>query len=217
MSCKRGEGKHDASGRSKRRPDGGRLDISGEPPVPTSRAEEINEKWQVSEGDVYVIESQNSEHHHVIVCGDSALAETYRPIRSLQSRVGLLVSDFPYNCDIVGGVRIGKRQINTHLEIANDNLNDVDYELNLFNALRQAKTFLRPGASYYCFMSTKHLVMTTDVITKPLAAPRQFLIWVKDYFVTDLSHYHWGHETCAYGWLDDSTSTWRGDNVQNRV
>lgn len=121
----------------------------------------------MSEGDVYVIESQTSERQHIIICGNSALAETYQPIRSLTSRVGLLVSDVPYNCDIVDGPRINKRETNSHLAIANDNLNDVDYESILFNALRQAKTFLRPGGSYYCFMSTKHLVrMAARMIEK---------------------------------------------------
>lgn len=211
------KGKRDAGERIERGADKRAIDPTTEPTFPASRAEEINETWQVSEGDVYVIESQTSERQHIIICGDSGLAETYQPVRSLTSRVGLLVSDVPYNCDIVDGPRIGKRETNSHLAIANDNLNDVDYELILFNALRQAKTFLRPGGSYYCFMSTKHLVMTTDVLTKAIAAPRQFLIWVKDYFVTDLSHYHWGHETCAYGWLDDASSTWLGDKVQNTV
>ncbi len=183
--------KRDAGERIKRGADKRAIDPTTEPTVPASRAEEINETWQVSEGDVYVIESQTSERQHIIICGDSALAETYQPVRSLTSRVGLLVSDVPYNCDIVDGPRTNKRETNSHLAIANDNLNDVDYELILFNALRQAKTFLRPGGSYYCFMSTKHLVMTTDVLTKAIAAPvtdepvlgaNQFEVEFRSYF-----------------------------------
>lgn len=77
-------------------------DPPADPGAQIDRAEELQAKWQVKRGDLYVIPSKSGKGEHRLLCGDSTSAEDVARVMG-GKRASLLASDPPYNVDIAYG------------------------------------------------------------------------------------------------------------------
>lgn len=137
-------------------------------------------------GDIYELGD------HRLMCGDSTNKNDVEKLMAGEL-ADLLFTDPPYNVNVSNS---------EGMTIENDNLSNDDF-VNLLNgAFNNAFTFMRHGASFYCWYADSEDLNFRTCITAAGLTIKQCLIWVKNGFNFGRQDYKWQHEPCLFGWKE---------------
>jgi site-specific DNA-methyltransferase (adenine-specific) len=188
-----------------------------EPPV--DRADELRAKWNTAPGQMWEIPSATvAGGMHRILCGDSTKAEDVARVMA-GDVAAVLHTDPPYGVDVVGGTHDPRDAANYQSgnRVENDALGDADLEALVSAALTNCRKHMAPGAAFYMWYGESKMPVLLRALLGTLGMYRQVVIWVKAHFVFGRKDYHYKHEACFYGWLDDAAHRWEGDRKQTSV
>lgn len=156
---------------------------------------------------------------HRLLCGDSTKLDDVKRLMG-DGKASLLITDPPYNVALgMGGSKdeARKRHRRTDgLVIANDKMEDEDFEEFLTRAFTAAKNVMDEGAGFYIWHASQKTYEFILALRHAGMALRQILIWNKNTFTLGRQDYQWKHEPCLYGWTD-GTHHWYGDRKQATV
>jgi len=169
-----------------------KIDESDVPEQKIDKANELNKKWKVKNGDLWEI------GNHLLYCGDCRnLANIDRLL--VNELVDCMITDPPYGVDYSekneflnkydDGNRIQK-------EMNNDNIKD--YRMFFYEFLKNV-----PFANYntfYIFMLGKELHNLRLAIEDSKYMWGDYLVWVKNNHVLGRKDYNTKHEFIVYGW-----------------
>lgn len=175
--------------------------VDAEPQI--DRAAELNEKWQVKTGDLWLI------GEHRLLCGDSTKAKDVVRVMDGEE-ADLLVTDPPYNVGYVGKTKEA-------LTIDNDEMPDPAFRDFLVKAFDAAFASLKAGGGYYIWHADLEGYNFRGAIFDIGQRVRQCLIWAKNTLVMGRQDYHWKHEPCLYGWKEGAAHSWHSDRTQTTV
>lgn len=151
-------------------------DISAiKPEVPHSRL-----------GDIYQL------GNHRLIVGDSTKSRYLEALMEGEL-ADLIITDPPYNVDYQGSN--GKK-------IANDKMDDANFQAFLFDAFSVADEHLKPGGAFYIWHADSEGYNFRTAAKRVGWTIRQCLIWNKNSLVLGRQDYQWKHEPCLYGWKD---------------
>lgn len=148
--------------------------------------EHLPKKAKAKFGDIYALGK------HRLICGDSTDAETVSLLVG-DSKVDLLLTDPPYNVDYTGGTK-------DKLKIANDKMEDTQFQEFLTVAFTNASYHLKPGGAFYIWHADSEGLNFRMAIKRSELNLKQTIIWNKNSFVLGRQDYQWKHEPCLYGW-----------------
>lgn len=152
-----------------------------------SRAEELNQKWGVKAGDLWLI------GEHRLLCGDSTKAEDVSKVMG-GGMADMLLTDPPYGVSYVSKTADA-------LTIENDDLDEEELASFVLSAFNNAQSICRGGAYWYATVPAGplHLIFAND--WKQRGILRQIMVWAKDSLVLGHSEYHYQHEPILFGWI----------------
>ena len=163
-----------------------------------------------------VAKSQRGELYrlgrHYLYCGDSTSAEDMAALMG-DTKADLIVTDPPYNVDIVGGSHAlpkERRKLQGHKDIKNDKMNDTQFYDFLVKAFRAMFVPLKAGGAFYIWHADLKGQIFRNALTDAGGQLRQCLIWVKNELVMGRSDWQWRHEPCLYGWKNGANHYWDG-------
>ncbi len=137
-------------------------------------------------GDIYQLGS------HRLIVGDSTKSRYLEALMDGEL-ADLLVTDPPYNVNYEGSN--GKK-------IANDKMNDANFQAFLFDAFTAADAQLKPGGAFYIWHADSEGYNFRTASKRVGWTIRQCIIWNKNSLVLGRQDYQWKHEPCLYGWKD---------------
>jgi DNA modification methylase len=166
------------------------------------RASELQQKWQVQTGDVWVIPSVNGKGVHRVMCGDSTNADD---VARLMGRVkaDIIITDPPYGVEyadknkFLNAISPGNR---IQIHIQNDHLGKEETQQMWKSAFAQMATVMREGSVDYCFMPPGGDQMMMMMMMGAGIEPRHELIWIKNNHVLGRVDYAYKHEPILYAW-----------------
>ena len=164
-------------------------------------------------GDIYQL------GNHRLMCGDSTSEEDINRLVGEQ-KIDLLITDPPYNVEIVGGNHSEsptERKKKGNMTIKNDKMDNDSFHKFLFNVFTNAYNVLKDGASFYCWYASREVVNFHSSIQESGFTVKQELIWNKNSLVMGRQDYQWKHEPCLYGWKETNSHVWYGDRKQTTV
>jgi DNA modification methylase len=163
-------------------------DPGGDP----DRAEELQAKWQVQEGQVYQLGK------HRIMCGDCT---QHGDVDQLMAGdlARMVWTDPPWNIDYGGSDHptFKKRTIN------NDNLGE-QFVIFLELFITQLWRFTVPGAMIYVVMGGEEWPTIDSELRKIGFHWSSTIVWIKDQMVLSRKDYHAQYEPMWYGWKGDA-------------
>lgn len=177
------------------------------PEAKLDAAEELQAKWGVESGDMYLI------GNHRLLCGDSTKPEDVEKVCDGKAAVDLCVTDPPYNVNYQGGT-------DDKLKIENDNMNDADFYQFLLAFYKGVNHVLKPGSALYVFHAEGNGGMEIPFRRAFMDAGlelKQCCIWVKDRLVLGRQDFHQQHEPILYGWKPGAAHKWNLDRTQTTV
>ncbi len=170
------------------------------------RAEELNEKWKVSYGDLWIISSKHGGEHRLL-CGDSTVKDDVdRVIDGLVTP--LMVTDPPYGVEYDPSWRVDVDGGTRHAlgVVKNDD-----------NASWLDTWQLAPcDVAYVWHAGIYGHIVATDLLAAGFNIRSQ-IIWNKHQFALSRGHYHWKHEPCWYAVKQNKTGHWIGDRKQTTM
>lgn len=181
--------------------------VDAEPQI--DRAAELNKKWQVQPGDLWLIGP------HRLLCGDSTKAEDVARVMGGE-RAELMNTDPPYGIAYVSNAQ-SKDQAQSFTEIENDDLDGIALQSFLEAVIRAAVPHLAEHAAFYLW----HPMLTQGTFFAAAAAAdiliHRQIIWVKPSLVFGRGDYHWQHELCFYGWRRGFRPAFYGERNQTTI
>ncbi len=174
---------------------------------------EIPKEPKAKLGDIYAL------GNHRLMCGDSTSIDDVEKLMN-GYKVDLLVTDPPYNVEIVGGNHSespSERKKKGNLTIANDNMTNDEFHKFLYDVFVNAYTVLKDGASFYVWYASREVVNFQTSIEEAGLTVKQELIWNKNSLVMGRQDYQWKHEPCLYGWKETGSHNWYGDRKQTTI
>lgn len=191
------------------------LDWQEETEVVEDEAPEVDESEPADSelGKVYKL------GEHRLMCGDSTDAGSVAILMDGQ-KADLLLTDPPYNVEIVGGSHgesIESRLKKGALTIQNDKMSDGDFSDFLHKVFAAANTGMKEGACFYVWYASREVINFQSSLNDSGLEVKQELIWNKSSLVMGRQDYQWKHEPCLYGWKEGGSHKWYGDRKQTTV
>ena len=155
---------------------------------------------------------------HRLMCGDSTDARSVAILMDGQ-KAGLLLTDPPYNVEIVGGSHgesVEERLKKGALTIQNDKMSNDDFSEFLHKVFACANSAMGDGAAFYVWYASREVINFQSALNDSGLEVKQELIWNKSSLVMGRQDYQWKHEPCLYGWKDGAHN-WYGDRKQTTV
>jgi len=177
------------------------------------RAAELQEKWQVKKGDLWLI---SGKENHRLVCGDATVQADVDLVMD-GDKAGLVFTDPPYGVSYQDDMDLRETIIRNRRKdgaiIENDNKSPE--ELVNFLASAFAVFPMLPGCSFYiCAPPGDRYLPFLLALDQCGLQVRQGLCWKKQQMVFGRQDYHYQHEMIIYGWakgthyfVDDRTQT----------
>jgi len=194
-------------------------DDQGEVEEKLSRAQELQEKWQVQEGEMFEAMVPGSAHSVRLVCGDCTDVSNWR--RMLSGRMADMIwTDPPYNIayDSLQAHRNEALDGNVPVEaLQNDDLSDEEYDSLLVRTFSTVGEFVRPGGAIYISHADGYRIANQTAAERAGFMIKQTLIWVKSGFTLGRQDYQWQHEPILYGWKDGAAHRWYGGYSQATI
>ncbi len=181
------------------------------------RAAELQEVWQVSTGDLWIIPSITGDGHHRLLCGDSTNADCTKLLFDGQN-AKLFATDPPYGAN---AGTIGFTAQRDDIEaITKDDLEGVEMQAFLECVFSAWIPYLAIDTAWYLW----HPMLTQGYFAAAAAAAaaadliiHRQIIWNKSKFIFGRGDYHWRHELCFYGWRSGHRPQFYGERNQDTV
>lgn len=188
------------------------IDLQAVEDVDVSRADELQERWNVQPGQVWVAGS------HVLACGSSSDADLVS--RAFGDRKASLIwTDPPYGVDYVTGrSEISKAsggKPSRHKKIALDE--SPSKALEAFSTALALAPATKGAAIYATVPSGPLLPRFIEAMGAGGYDFRHLLVWVKDSLVLGRSDYHYRHEPILYGWKSDGAHYFTSERTHSSV
>ena len=161
---------------------------------------DVPEEPKTKLGDIYIL------GNHRLMCGDSTSIDAVEKLMDGQL-ADQLVTDPPYNIAYEGGSK--KRE-----QIKNDEMADEEFRQFLKDVYIAANAVMKSGAVFYIWHADSEGYNFRGAARDMGWKVRQTLIWNKDNSAFGRSDYHWKHEPCLYGWMNNGTHSWYSDRKQ---
>jgi len=180
-------------------------------PEVISRADELQAKWQVQRGQIWLLGK------HKVMCGDSTNADDVA--RLMQGEKARLTwTDPPYGVNYGAKLAAANPMHYRVRQIENDNLAPAELELFIRCALTKVADASLPGAAIYVACPAGTLLPMNDAIKMGSGFDFHWgLVWVKDQLVLGRGDYHFKHENILYGWKPDGAHYFTADRTQTSV
>ena len=167
-----------------------------DPGAEPERADELQEKWQVQPGQVWLLGK------HRLMCGDSTSTEDVNRLMGSE-RAAMICTDPPWNVNYGGGISAENSQGYKVRTINNDNLGEKFPEF-VRNFVKQLWEFSLPGALIYLVMGTQEWPLIDKTLRDQGFHWSSTIVWVKDQLVLSRKDYHTQYEPLWYGWRGDA-------------
>ena len=165
-----------------------------------SRADELQEIWQVKPGQLWRLPSRVEGQEHRIICGDCTDAAVVERLMGGE-KADYMFTDPPYGVAYVGKTKDA-------LTIENDNVSERELTEFVSRWFDVAETVTRDGAYWLATVPAGPLHSVFLLDWKRRGILRQIMCWVKDSMVLGHSEYHYRHEPILFGWRP-------GDRLKN--
>lgn len=174
------------------------------------RAEELQKKWGTAEGQLWIIEGQQT---HRLLCGDSTKTEQVNRL-FVDASPFIMVTDPPY------GVEYDPNWRNEAAESGliqyapqRAGLVENDERVDWTETYQLSKCTVA-----YVWHADRHAAELVANLDKAGYGIRSQIIWKKPAFAISRGHYHWQHEPCWYSVLKKGgSSKWCGDRSQSTI
>lgn len=158
---------------------------------------------------------------HVLVCGDALVADDRDALMEGQL-ADLVLTDPPYMVSYEADLSADDREkLNRRRDaktVPNDNLQGIDADLFIANAMRSIHDVLKPGGVFYTFAPPGADELRFRIGLQDARLPlREVILWIKDQFVFGRQDYHWRHESLLYGWRDGAAHYFVDDRTQDTI
>ena len=171
-----------------------------------SKAELLQQKWQVQPGDMYQI------GRHRLLCGQCEAAENWQRLLG-KDLADMMWIDPPYNVAYDGARSRNGREEGLEGKpetILNDDLPPEEYSKRLRAWVASGASRLKAGGAYYIAHADVYTVETRQAALAADLKVAQCLIWVKNGFTLGRQDYQWQHEPILYGWKNGARHYWQG-------
>lgn len=162
------------------------------------KAGELQAKWQVKVGEVWVIPSKTATGKvHRIMCGDSTQASDVERLMS-NDRAALMSTDPPYMVNYDGSAKPkGNGKDWSKLYREKEIKDKPQYLLAAFKAWQ---SFLLPNAAWFIWYASRAHLMFENALTEIGVLIHEQIVWVKPAPIMGFVKYAYQHEPCMFGW-----------------
>lgn len=192
------------------------------------RADQLQRKWRVKAGQLYVIPSKSAGRQHRLMCGDSTSAEDVGRLMAGKT-AALMSTDPPYMVDYKGTNRPKRAGRGTasggcdwsrlYREVA---IKDKEsFPRRVFSTWLG---HLEPNAAWFVWHADATRYLFEDALREMGVHLHQIIVWVKPAVVPSFAKYRYRHEPCMFGWRkghvplfarnwfkQDHTTVWEAD------
>lgn len=187
-------------------------DPPDDPGAQIDRAGELQAKWQVQRGDLWVIPSKSGKGEHRLLCGDSTNADDVARVLN-GAKPKLMVTDPPYGVEYDPAWR-NEAAEKGYIAFAPERFGNVanDDRVDWTDAWK-----LSPSEIVYCWHGDRHASTVQANLESAGFEIRAQIVWAKPRFVISRGHYHWQHEPCWYAVRKSCNASWIGDHSQTTL
>lgn len=174
-----------------------------------TKAEQLQEKWKVAEGELYQIGA------HRLLCGRCESPDNWQRLLG-DGQADMLWCDPPYNVAYERQKKGSDGSSKTET-ILNDDLPHAEYLELLRSWFGTAVLRLKQGGCYYVAHAESFGLETRQALVESGLKIAQCLIWVKQAWTLGRQDYQWQHEPILYGWRPGAGHYWQGGFSQATV